>query len=526
MNSNKPKIYLYGSFRIEGADGEDLTPRSKKARAMLALLACANGRFRDRAFLYRMLWGARDLSKAQGALREEWSKIKKGFGPKFEACLVSEANRVGLQNVTVVRSNRAKQDFLEGLDINEPAFQGWRREQQTGRRTARPLAATPTSAPSPHRELVVRTSGHDDPTSDWTMSRIRDVVTNQLRDYFSASVTTQTSRDIHGNVWWIDLQHARLSSDKIGLRVTLSHPQSGREMWVDARELELRGAPPVEHPEVARLVNELIEAVGDTLLLQHEDAEEDADQLCRRAVHSLFTIKSDRLEEAQALMVRAFALQPRGLYLAWQAQIKTLQRAERFNFDPQDLEQEGEALIERALELEPKNSMVLATAANTFCHLLGNKSRSLNLSQQSVLANRANPMGWWALSSATSYVGDVASAYRSALKARSLAFLSPHRFWWDNQIFGPALLSGRLEEARKYAESSLAGNPHFRSNLRYLIAIYASEGESEKALQMAEELKKLEPDFSIDRLLRDKEYPASLLHRSPGLDLNKLSELA
>ena len=61
--------------------------------------------------------------------------------------------------------------------------------------------------------------------------------------------------------------------------------------------------------------------------------------------------------------------------------------------------------------------------------------------------------------------------------------------------------------------------------MRYLTALYANEGRMDAAAQMAGKLKRLEPDFTVERLVQDADYPASLLHRAPGLDLQELTAL-
>ena len=61
--------------------------------------------------------------------------------------------------------------------------------------------------------------------------------------------------------------------------------------------------------------------------------------------------------------------------------------------------------------------------------------------------------------------------------------------------------------------------------MRYLIAFYANDDQPENALDLAARLLDLEADFSGERLVRDRDYPASLLHRAPGLDLKKLESL-
>ena len=73
---------------------------------------------------------------------------------------------------------------------------------------------------------------------------------------------------------------------------------------------------------------------------------------------------------------------------------------------------------------------------------------------------------------------------------------------------------GKRQEALNLAEVSHALSPHFRPPLRYMIGLYAANGEAENALRAVSKLEALEPDFSIDRMVNDMSYPVSQLRRN------------
>ena len=431
-------------------------------------------------------------------------------------------------------SSNGKGEFLEGIDVRDPEFEDWLRAyRQTDSKDNPPEAqfvhAAPKKAGPPARDLKIAirtramTSGH----VEWFLQLFSDATALQLREYFSIDLIMDGSSDDLRDTLTVDLEAIGLDNNTLGVRISLNAPENSRQIWAANRHLKSNGGPPVETAEATRLLNELVQAIGDTLLQGGDLSGEldTPDALCRNAIRSLFTMKKDCVAEADRLFAKAFDLEPRGLYMAWRAQIKAIQFVERHSSNREGLKDAGREFAARALEIEPNNSMVLATLANTTGHLLQDKSRSLFLAKRGVLLNPANPMAWWALASAHVYAGDEKMSYAVARNARNLAILSPHRFWWDNQLFGAALTQGKIDEARKLAEEARAQNAVFRPSLRYLIAFYANDDRHEDALQVAEDLKVLEPDFTIERLVKDREYPASLLHRSPGLDLKKVSAL-
>lgn len=166
--------------------------------------------------------------------------------------------------------------------------------------------------------------------------------------------------------------------------------------------------------------------------------------------------------------------------------------------------------------------MVLARCANAFRILMLGPARGLELADRAVQINFFNPMAWWAISSARLYAGDAAQSYEDACRGRCLSSKSPHRFWWDLQLFIAAMMTGRTDEAMMRMEQCAARNRRFRPPLRYLAALCASLGEEQRAHGVIEWLRGLEGDFTVERMLQDRDYLASLLHRAQIVDLPKV----
>lgn len=532
MSSSDPapliKIFLHGAFRVESAAGAVVTPKSQKAQGLLALLATSETRQRSRQWLQATLWSDRAREQASGSMRQALAQIKHALGPDHRDVIAADRHRVWLDPSAVMVCLPNGEEFLEGIDARDEAFMEWVLEQRSMRQGPGTRAAKGQSAPTRSlatRKFDISCAAYGGDLAQWFNRVFTDSTSRHLREFFSADVHIDYKGSPDKDLWRVRLESYANDQHSLHVRLSLENPARQSQLWSDHRNVQLQGGPPIEDREVLRLLNELIQAIGDEFLKESDDERDDADLLCRRAIRSFFTIKEDSVAEADDLIRRAYEIEPRGLFLAWRGQIRTVQGIERYYTDAQTIADEGEQFAEQALEIEPNNSMVLATAANTFGHLLKQKDRALELSKQSVLQNSANPMAWWALSSANAYTGEIEQSYRSAMTARQLALLSPNRFWWDNQVFGPAMLLGQIRTARKFAESSYARNRTFRSNLRYLIAFYANEGRYEDALDIAARLKELEPDFSLERLVKDPDYPASLLHRAPGLDLKNVEDL-
>src|SRR6266699_1461288 len=90
------RIALIGAFRVLAPDGEDLTPRGRKARALLAILALTPTRRRSRPALQDKLWSDRGPEQGAASLRQTLTEIRRTLGECYRNCLVSDLRGVGL----------------------------------------------------------------------------------------------------------------------------------------------------------------------------------------------------------------------------------------------------------------------------------------------------------------------------------------------------------------------------------------------------------------------------------------------
>ena len=89
-------ISVIGAFRVLARDGEDLTPRGRKARALLAILALTPTRRRSRPALQDKLWSDRGPEQGADSLRQTLTEIRRAFGERYRSCLITDMRGVGL----------------------------------------------------------------------------------------------------------------------------------------------------------------------------------------------------------------------------------------------------------------------------------------------------------------------------------------------------------------------------------------------------------------------------------------------
>jgi TolB-like protein/tetratricopeptide (TPR) repeat protein len=146
------ELTLIGPFHLRGPDGCRVNIASKKAQALLALLAMSGSGERTRGWLQSQLWGSRAADQAQASLRNELSSLRALLNSGEHLLIHSDKNRVWL-NLSLIRIDAREGDggalgqdeFLEGLDIaGEDGFEEWLREER-----ARTVGRAHSAKPSP-----------------------------------------------------------------------------------------------------------------------------------------------------------------------------------------------------------------------------------------------------------------------------------------------------------------------------------------------------------------------------------------
>lgn len=133
------RVRMMGEFQVTDDAGIDRTPRGSKARGLIALLCCTPGHRRPRRWLEGKLWSDRGAEQASGSLRQALTELRRALGPL--AChLESDRDCVALNGLVVdliedpatarVALDQGR-EFLEGLDVMDPAFSVWLTEERS-----------------------------------------------------------------------------------------------------------------------------------------------------------------------------------------------------------------------------------------------------------------------------------------------------------------------------------------------------------------------------------------------------------
>lgn len=539
------RIYLTGAFRVEGAEGAELTPKSAKGAALLAMLACHPQARRSRSWLQARLWSDRGREQAAASLRQTLSQLRRSLGQAGEVLQVSRAFvALNRERVAVVRAARG--ELCEGIDVRDAAFAEWLGEERrawSGRGHPAPppgnpdpaAAAAPGSAvlrfPALRRKDLVRQVHVFPLTPTQGPERLfEDLFIDGFERWVSEALIAEVHRrppdPTSGNAISVAVQAYAAGGRGFGLRLQMQEAQTRRSLWSGRKVIEAQGAPPVEHVDFLALIHEATEALADALVvrLRRDMERADAAILGRLALHKVFSMNVEEVIHADHLFQRAHELDPRAIFLAWRAQLRIIQEMER-HADGEGRGDEIERLARAALRLEPSNSVVLSVAANAQLLIASDVHAGMELAQRAVGLNPVNPFAWDALSIGLAMSGKPQEAHLHQLRAFAISQRSPIRHFWDMGACLTSVATGKLDLARKLAHNASVMAPDFRPPLRYMATLDAIAGDRTAALQSVEKLRRLEPDFSLRQMVEDESYPVAGLRRAGLLSSGKLRDL-
>ena len=526
------RITLRGQFRIETPEGVELTPVGAKAQGLLALVATDRHLRRGRVWLIDKLWSDRAQPQGQASLRQALVEIRKALGPWAEA-FITDRRAVALDPdmVTVDAGPTAEPGggtFLEGIDIRDQEFEDWLRQMRTSfeeESASGGRLILPEVQPAHRPQLVLEAhSRPGDPardTEDWFI----DVLFRTLGEQFTYDIHFQMPEQAPpGGLVLMKVQSFAQGPLAGAMRLLVIDMPSGRTLWTET--LRPGGG---EEGTVAlyALSHRALRAVSEGLRQAGcaQSGDPDANHLAAQALQNMFSMRGAALEKADRQLVAALALEERGVFHAWRAQLAAIRHIEQTGRDRDELNALSRAACARALELESQNSSVLSGVANARLVLEGDGIAAGNLAQAGVDANPANPLAWWALANARLYAGQAEDAWDAAVMSQRLAAKSNFRFWTDFQVSLVAAVTGRHREAIEFGELSGALAPNFRPPMRYLTALYAGQGDRENATRAARQLAEREPGFTLGKLMNDPAYPVSMMRQAGLLDRARLSEL-
>lgn len=512
------ELVLHGPFALRGPDGQDLTPKPHKARALLALLATAPDRRRPRRWVEERLWSDRGPRQAAGSLRQALVDLRRALGTAGDV-LVTDREWVALAPVGLTVTPPGGGEFLEGIAVRDPAFLRWLDGQRRRDAPAVPAAhPADTAGPAPQRPVTIRigTPGQSGTVSGTVAEIVAARIAAEISDHVTAATITRLEGPSLPSAD-IDITCTVVEDNGICLAfIKIVHPPTARLIF--AKDCRFIGTATslVGSDDLIRAAFEAAEKSVARIphILGLGRAATKSAALGQLALHRMFSFDEVQLGQADRLMEQAWEVDENPVHLAWRGLLQMVKAIEMPQVLRPELHDLALELTAHAMERDDGNATVKALVAQTRAMLFGDATSAGLAAAQAVQENPRNPFALQAMAVARMLAGQGEDAYRMSLLGRSYAGRSAFRHWWDAHHATICVATGRANEAIQAAEAAAFGAPSLRPAYRYLMSLYAQRGDMVKANAMKDALERLEPGFSVDRMLLDPDYPVRTLRKT------------
>ncbi len=547
LDPNWPlQFRLIGPLQVTRPDGTEVTPRGRKACAILAMLALSPKLCRSRTVLQDRLWSDRAPEQGSASLRQALSEIRRALGPSRD-CLIADLRTVALASELVeidlemtdlealARSSANDPPvLLEGLDIRDPEFEHWLRDQRTAFQNRLELQITPNKIDDEkvHELFFDSSTAIANPLSRTKagvdvlgMSIVRPWIrllpprfgAGDSAAFLSRLVAVSIASDL-GQSGEVDVVEVALdrgtglaleveavpTSAGFQVQVSVKSDPAGPLFWAGSRSLMSDKGLVLDSPELHLLINQTSEICRHYL---HKLASQKGDQtpflVVQEAVKSMFAAAPAELNRAEKLLGPLTEQSQSGIAMAWLAFSQTFRLGEMRDVDLLPVRDRARELARKALEQDPTNATVLALCSYVFGFVLQEYHASHEFAKRSLELNPRHSLALAALARAKCYLGSYDEGYRLAVRARAVSGPSPLNCTIDFIAAVSALLTRRFKESAALAEGIIAKAPTYRAAYRYLAPLYLHLGNRQGAQSIIEKLTQLEPGFSLENFRSD-----------------------
>ena len=526
-------VRLVGALAISDANGRDCTPRGGKARGLIALLCLSPDRRRTRRWLESRLWSDRGADQASGSLRQVLVEVRAALGTAA-GCLRTDREMIELLSAeTDLEADPAAaraaleqgRELFEGIELKDPAFVAWKADQlarfvQGAAPKPVQLDLTGTGLP-----LLLQTGELPSGVGGFVALSLADAIGGLVSEfatvdlYGTQGALVQLGPPERGLALSVE---ARRVDAQLHLMVHLRARRSGQVMWsrqavlpLDAPDLLSEGAFPGIVFEAAEAALSALPRLSgeDTTTLRTE-------AMVAQAVREMFSFDASRLVEADRLLLDVERVWPTPRVFAWHALLRQIMAVEQIGGSREVLFTEADIFARKAMEGAPDNPLVLALVSQVRVMLDGNPDAGSALARDAVARSPSNAHAYAAQAGSLLRIGKYEQAFAAAQRGTQLASRSSFLQWWESLGGLTQVAMGDHEGAIRSYEAAHARAPNFRSPLRHLLFLYMATGQTEKAVRVLADLRRVEPDFSLARIREDPDYPAGTLRRTGLLKLS------
>jgi DNA-binding SARP family transcriptional activator/TolB-like protein len=139
------RLRLFGHMAVDDSKGRSHLPRTRKARALLAILAIASPKPVMRQQLASLLWSRREQEQARGSLRQSVHELQDTLGAGWSHLFVTDRHHLSIRGaglevdalelaqpavISAEILSRFEEVLLEDLNGLDPAFDRWLEDER------------------------------------------------------------------------------------------------------------------------------------------------------------------------------------------------------------------------------------------------------------------------------------------------------------------------------------------------------------------------------------------------------------
>ena len=528
--------------------GVDVLPRSKKAKALLALVALSEGNSLSRARAAAMLWSNLERADALARLRNTLHQLHQAFSTVGMELIRADDGAISLKtdliHLHMDQGPGSDDDVLVDFDGLDPALDRWLtnlRLKHSGQR-ASPQAAARLSGLERRAQSGTRPSlavlEFEGATA--TESRIAAAATEEvgsalarIRWFTTISRSPEGQRLSTGTRDFSKIADyllvGTLQPMRAGYRLSLkllSMVESGVIVWADDFEESSQRDFFLERDVAlmvaARLDTELLLVEADQRGRSHKERERDAYQMVLAVIPAIFRLDRDPFLAAGHVLEEAIASQPESaLANSWLAYWHMFLIGQGWAANPYQTMIQAENAAHRAMMLDPKDARAFTIAGHVKAFLHRRLQEAATLHEMAIQTNPALPLAWHLYGVTHAYAGRLEEAHASVTRALQLAPKNPHGFYAEGALGIIHLLLGDHEAAVRIGRRVTERHPQFTSAYKSYLAALGHLGRKSEAAHVLQRLSVLEPRFSLQRFRASAQYQQAehLNHFMTGLRL-------
>ena len=542
------RLQLTPRLQVLTHDGRSILPKSRKARALLALVALSDGRSVTRQHAAGLLWTSVERTDALARLRDTLHNLQKELREAgFDALLLRDATIAFQDGAVQVEDAPASAasggtPFLADLEGLDPAFDQWliRLRQERQQRLMEPAAETPAGVAPP-----AATSGPSIVVTgfDTVGTRVEeqfarglgeDVATALARLRWFAVITRgrdgrrllSGSEDLSSFADYALIGSLQADRARYRLSVKLMELSSCAIVWAAAFEEDKNAGFAVQD----RLA-ERVAACLDTELLvieatPHRRASRpkrgEAYSLVLQAIPAIHRLEREPFLGAGHALEQAVSVD-RELAMAhsWLAYWHVFFVGQGWAVNPaQSMTRAGRA-ADRAMMLDPRDARGVTVAGHVKAFLSRRLDEATALHELALQLNPAMALAWHFAGVTHAYAGRLQDAHRCIDRCRELAPNDPHGFFAEGALGIVHLLQKDHEAAAVTGRRVTERHPQFTSAFKSYLAALGHLGQRSEAAMVLQRLRVLEPRFTLQRFRTTAPYqrPEDLEHYTAGLRL-------